>query len=214
VTLIITRHGESLNNLPGSTWIPDPDLSPRGLSQARLLGERFAGTHIDALVTSPLLRTLRTANEISVCKNGMPVHILHELVEIGTDYPTRSYARAQEICPAVLPYEDTAGPGDYGDSYGLAIKDPYYLLSRGLRVISRVRQMFEPGSAVVLVGHVGINQRLLAAALRISLPPGLKIAQDNTCVNVIEYSAGEDGREAVRLVMLNDTSHLQDGLNT
>ncbi|MCL2300434.1 MAG: histidine phosphatase family protein [Firmicutes bacterium] len=207
MNLIIVRHAESLNNVPGSVWVADPDVSPRGLQQARLLGERCEGLAIDALVCSPLLRALRTANEISIRKNNMPVHILHELVEVGTDYAVRGHARAQEICPAVLPYDDVPA-GDYGDGYDLAIKDPYYLQSRAYRVISRVRQTFAADATVVLVGHVGINQRLLAAALRMSLPSDFKFAQDNTCVNVVNYSTGEDGREVTRFVMMNDTAHL------
>jgi len=207
MNIILVRHGESVNNVPGAVWIPDPDLTPRGLEQARLLGERCGGLEIDALVCSPLLRALRTANEISMRKGNMPVHILHELVEVGTDYTVRGYSKAREACPAVLPYEDVPA-GDYGDSYGLAIKDPYYLQSRAYRVISRVRQTFPPEAAVVLVAHVGINQRLLAAALGLPPLPGFKFEQGNTCVNVIQYSLDENGREMTRLVMMNDTSHL------
>ena len=207
MTIILTRHGESANNVPGSIWVPDPDLTPLGLSQARLLGERCEALAIDAIVSSPLLRALRTANEISLRKQNMPVHILHELVEIGTDYTVRGYEQAQEACPAVLPYEAVPA-GDYGDSYSLGIKDPYYMLGRGYRVISRIRQSFPRDATVVLVAHVGVNQRLLAAALRMPLPPDFKFAQDNTCVNVIEYTLDASGREKTKLVTMNDTSHL------
>jgi len=206
--LIVIRHGESLNNVPGSTWMPDPDLSPRGIEQARALGERMAGVRIDALLASPLKRALRTANEISIRKGNMPVRILHELVEIGTDYRTICHAEARAFCPAALPYEDLPA-GNYGDGYYLHIKDPWYMMSRGYRVISRIRQTFPEDAAVAIVAHVGFNQRLLAAALGIPCPPGLKFEQGNTCVNVIRYSLGEDGREQTRLVLLNDTSHLR-----
>jgi len=207
LTIILTRHGESANNVPGAVWVPDPDLTALGLLQARLLGERCGALAIDAIVCSPLLRALRTANEISIRKGNMPVHILHELVEIGTDYPVRGCERARAACPAVLPYEPVPA-GDYGDSYGLGIKDPYYMLGRAYRVISRVRQSFSQDATIVLVAHVGINQRLLAAALRMPLPPDFKFAQDNTCVNVIEYTLDASGREKTKLVTMNDTSHL------
>jgi len=207
MNIILVRHGESVNNLPGAVWAPDPDLTPQGLAQARLLGERCRALSIDAILCSPTLRTLRTANEISVRKNNMPVQILHELAEVGTDYPIRGHARALEACPAALPYEDVPA-GNYGDAYELAIKDPHYLQSRACRVISRARQVYARDASVVLVGHVGINQYLLAAALWMPRP-GFKFAQGNACVNIIEYSDGEDGREATRLVTVNDTEHLR-----
>ncbi|MDR2686326.1 MAG: histidine phosphatase family protein [Oscillospiraceae bacterium] len=209
MTILIARHGESVNNLPDpSGYMLDPKLTALGLAQARLLGERCAGLHIDALIASPLLRALQTANEISVRRNNQPVRVLHELVEIGTDYATLTHARALEICPAAMPYEAAPGAGDYGDAYALEIRDPYYSLARAYRVVSLVRQSYPEGSAVLLVGHGAFNQRLIAAALRASFPPDFLFSQDNTGVSAIDYRPGEDGREVTRLVMMNDTSHL------
>ncbi|MCL2299522.1 MAG: histidine phosphatase family protein [Firmicutes bacterium] len=209
MNIVVVRHGESVNNLPDpSQHTIDPDLTERGLAQARLLGGRCAGMHIDALLSSPLARALRTVNEISLRKDNMPVRVLHELVEIGTDYTTLTHAEALEICPAVLPYEAAPGAGDYGDAWGLEIRDPYYALSRAYRVISRVRQTFPPDATVLLLGHGAFNQRLIAAALRFPFPPDFIFSQENTGVSVVSYRPGENGREVTRLVMMNDTSHL------
>ena len=209
MTLILTRHGESVNNQPDkSLHTIDPDLTERGLAQAALLGGRMAGVHIDAIITSPLLRALRTANEISMRKNNMPVHILHELVEIGTDYPALMYEQALGVCPAVLPYEPAPGAGDYGDNFDLSFRDPYYNLGRAYRVISRVLQSFPEKSTVLLVGHGAFNQRLIAAALRFSLPPDYIFSQDNTGVSVVNFRPDSEGKIITRLVTMNDTSHL------
>ena len=209
MTIYIARHGETMNNLPDPAFhTVDPDLNARGLAQARLLGGRFAGLHIDALIASPLLRALRTANEISIRKNNMPVRVLHELVEIGTDYVTLTHEEAIKICPAAQPYETIPAAGDYGDGYDLGIQDPYYALARAYRVISLVRQSYPEDASVLLVGHGAFNQRLIAAALRTALPPGFIFSQDNTGVSVINYRPGDDGREVTRLAKMNDTSHL------
>jgi len=209
MTIFIARHGETMNNLPDpALHTVDPDLNDRGLAQARLLGVRFAGVHLDALVASPLLRALRTANEISVRKNNMPVRVLHELVEIGTDYTALTHAQALAVCPAALPFESAPGAGDYGDAYALEIRDPYYILARAYRVISLVRQSYPEESAILLVGHGAFNQRLIAAALRAAFPPDFIFSQDNTGVSAIDYRPGEDGRTVTRLVMMNDTSHI------
>ena len=209
MNIVVVRHGESVNNLPDtSLHTVDPDLTARGLAQARLLGERCAGMHIDALISSPLARALRTVNEISVRRNNQPVHILHELVEIGTDYTTLTHEQALRICPAALPYEAAPGPEDYGDAWGLEIRDPYYVLGRAYRVVSRVRQSFPADAAVLLLGHGAFNQRLIAAALRFPFPPDFIFSQDNTGVSVVNYCTGDDGRQVTRLRMMNDTSHL------
>jgi len=217
--IIIARHGETMNNLPDEALhTVDPDLNPLGLKQARLLGERLAGIHIDALIASPLLRSLRTANEISIRKNNMPVLIYHDLVEIGTDYLTMSHAQALAVCPAALPYETIPTVGDYGDGYGVSCHDQgahalhygdeYYSLSRAYRVISRVRQSYPEDATVVLVGHGAFNQRLIAAALRMSYPPDFIFSQDNTGLSSISWRKNKEGRVITRLVRMNDVSHL------
>jgi len=205
--LYIIRHGESTNNVQGAQWVPDPELTALGVAQAQRLGERMANVKMDYLLSSPLKRALRTAHEISLRQGDLPVHVLHELVEVGTDYLTVTHAQAHAYCPNAQPY-DEAGAGDYGDNYGLHLNDPYYILSRAYRVISRLRQSFPEDSTVVLVAHVGINQRLIAAALRMSMPPGIGFAQGNTCVNHISYRSDKHGMPLTRLELMNDMSHL------
>ena len=209
MNIVIVRHGESVNNQPDtSLHTTDPDLTALGLAQARLLGERCAGMRIDALFASPLLRALRTVNEISIRRDNQPVRILHELVEIGTDYVTLTHAEALAVCPAALVYAAAPGAGDYGDGYALEIRDPYYALSRAYRVISRLRQAYPADATVLVAAHGAFNQRLIAAALRTSFPPNFIFSQDNTGVSVINYCTGGDGGPVTRLRMMNDTSHL------
>jgi len=209
MNIIIARHGESVNNLPDTAnHTTDPGLTERGFAQARLLGERCAGMKLDVLVASPLLRALQTVNEVSIRRDNQPVHILHELVEIGTDYQPLDHAGALKACPAALPFEAAPGPGDYGDNFNLEIRDNHYSLARAYRVVSRMRQSCAAEANVLLVGHGAFNQRLIAAALRAAFPPDFIFSQENTGVSVVNYRPGDDGREVTRLVMMNDTSHL------
>ena len=57
--LYLVRHGES--NIPQDAIQQDYPLSPLGLEQARLLGERFRGLKLDRLITTPYQRTQQTA---------------------------------------------------------------------------------------------------------------------------------------------------------
>ncbi len=208
MTIIFIRHGESVNNQPDrSLHTLDPELTARGLLQAELLGERFKEIHLDALICSPIKRAMRTANEIARHKD-MPVAVYHDMVEIGTEYLPIPHSEALKICPYLMPYDVPARIGEYGDNYDLDIEDPYYSLSRAYRVISRVRQSFPEEATVALVGHGAFNQRLIAAALRISFPPDYIFSQSNTGVSVVNYRPNEEGRTITRLVVMNDTSHL------
>jgi broad specificity phosphatase PhoE len=60
------RHGESEANLwwrehPGvCPWYFDPDLTPVGIEQAKARQKEIESLHVDVVVVSPLLRTLKT----------------------------------------------------------------------------------------------------------------------------------------------------------
>lgn len=209
--LMIIRHGESVNNLPDtSLHTIDPDLTELGCLQARLLGERCRDMKIDAIISSPLRRALRTANEISIRKGNMPVHVYNDMVETGTDYIPMAYEKALDICPNVQPYEIPMRGGDYLDGYELDFNDPDYTYSRAYRVISRVKQTFPEDARVALIAHGSFNQKLIAAALRVTVPPNFVFMQENTAVTIVRYTKMDDGRVVTRLVKMNDTSHFNE----
>lgn len=55
------RHGETEGNARRFLQHPETPLSPRGLAQARVLGERLAGTRIVGVLTSDYARAEATA---------------------------------------------------------------------------------------------------------------------------------------------------------
>lgn len=63
MNLYLIRHGES--DIPEDAVQSDYPLSPLGVEQARLLGERFRGMTIDRLITTPYKRTSETAAAIA-----------------------------------------------------------------------------------------------------------------------------------------------------
>ncbi|MGC4105415.1 MAG: histidine phosphatase family protein [Thermomicrobiales bacterium] len=76
VSLYLVRHGQTEGNLRnlfiGATDIPLDDM---GIRQASLLAERFRDIHLDAVVSSPLIRAVRTADVVAeVCGLAVEVH--------------------------------------------------------------------------------------------------------------------------------------------
>jgi ribonuclease H / adenosylcobalamin/alpha-ribazole phosphatase len=63
VELYLVRHGES--DIPPGRAQNDYPLSTLGRQQAEQVGKRFAGMHIDHLVTTPYRRCLETAQAIA-----------------------------------------------------------------------------------------------------------------------------------------------------
>ena len=62
--LVFIRHGQPEWDRDGRA-VQDPRLTDVGLEQARLLGEAFAGRHVDRLLVSPLVRAQQTCAPIA-----------------------------------------------------------------------------------------------------------------------------------------------------
>jgi broad specificity phosphatase PhoE len=81
--LIVIRHGESVyNDQKRFTGQADVPLSPLGKRQAAALGERLAGEHLDAIVSSDLLRARDTAEAIA-SYHALPVYEDSDLRELA-----------------------------------------------------------------------------------------------------------------------------------
>lgn len=73
ITVYLARHGESETNEDGMiTGQLDVGLSRRGLEQSEALARCLADTHLDAIYTSGLCRTVSTATPTAQRK-GMPI---------------------------------------------------------------------------------------------------------------------------------------------
>lgn len=63
-TVHVIRHAEGVHNIGNDKTIPDPELSLKGLQQARELHDTFPHKqNVGMILTSPLRRTLQTAIE-------------------------------------------------------------------------------------------------------------------------------------------------------
>lgn len=159
-TIVLVRHGETDWNrerrIQGSTDIP---MNDRGRAQSRATAERLAASRWDAVVTSPLSRSVETAAIIAQ--------------RLGLDDPAREPALAERR---------------HGMLEGLTSEDrrrleadavPIEGLESRVSVVSRAVPALlglaarRPGGAVVAVTHGGVIQSvLLHLRERASLPSG------------------------------------------
>ena len=198
VTLLL-RHGQTPMSVQkryaGRSDVP---LTDTGIRQATAAAKRLAGAGIDVIVTSPLLRATRTAQEVAAV-TGAPVVTDEGFRE--TDFGAwegLTFAEVRERWPAEvtawLADPEAAPPG--GESFAEVSTRVTDALHRVLT--GRDRQ------TVLIVSHVTPIKTLVAAAL-LAPPPALyRMHLDVAALCEIDWYA--DGPAVLR--SFNDTGHL------
>jgi len=198
--LYLVRHGES--EIPADAMQSDYPLSPLGREQARRLAERFRGTRIDHLITTPFRRTQETAQAIA---NACAVEILEEpglgAVDNG-ELAVTPFSLRQQRWP-----EFYANPSPLLDFTLFGGESTQAFFERVTEAfVERIWDRFflEPVKVVVVCHNETINA-LLMHILGIPFDGWLYFTIDHTSVSWIDVRYN---RPRIRCV--NDTSHLGD----
>lgn len=201
--LFLVRHGATQltaeNRFSGAVGV---DLSEQGRTQVRRLAERLGGDRLSAIYTSPLSRTVETA-EILARPHGLAPVPEDGLREIGHGrWEGLTRAEVEERFPAEYAAWEadpfTFAPVD-GES-GLAV------LARALPVIRRIVVAHE-GATVLVVSHKATLRLVLASLLGMDARGYRdRLDQSPACLNVVDF---RDAARA-RLMLFNDVSHYAD----
>jgi len=198
VTLLL-RHGQTPSSVEkryaGRSDVPLTDV---GVRQAAAAGERLACAGINLIVTSPLLRAVRTAEEVAAA-TGAPVEADEDFRE--TDFGAwdgLTFAEVRERWPAELTawMADPAVAPPGGESFA----------DVSTRVDAALRRVLvgHQGQTVLIVSHVTPIKTLVAAAL-LAPPPALyRMHLDVAALCQVDWYA--DGPAVLR--SYNDTGHL------
>ena len=174
--LILIRHGETLWNtqlrMQGSL---DSDLTPKGESQIKALGERMKKVPFDYLYCSDSGRARKTADAIS--KNtGHTLNFDKRLREKNLGiFEGLTSEEAREQYPEIFQLFKTAGANyviDQGES-------TQQLLDRALEVIEEIR-IRHPQKVTVLVTHGGVVRVLMKHVLGVPLDAPTQFMISNT----------------------------------
>jgi probable phosphoglycerate mutase len=198
--LILIRHGATEHSIDKRfSGRNDLELTAHGLAQAAALARRARQFGpVAAVVTSPLLRCVQTAEQIAAALDRDVVRA-NDFAEVDFgEWEGLSFGDVRRAHPdamnAWLASEDVAPPG--GESFA--------------EVATRVARERDdivaghPGESVVVVSHVTPIKTLIRLALEAPAVSMFRIHLDTASVSIIDYFA--DGNCSVRLV--NDTSHL------
>jgi broad specificity phosphatase PhoE len=196
--LILVRHGLPVraDAEPGSGLAPDPDLSPTGLEQARLVGDWLAAEPISAIYSSPMRRAFQTAQPLATL-TGLPIQVDPDLQEIH--FGETSYVPIEEIQsddPLAAWWRDQVGDHDGEVVTGFR-----------RRVAAAVAGIIDrhAGQTVVITCHGGVVNAALAELLGVRETFIFEI--DYTSVSRILAS-----RTGVkRICSVNERGHLRVG---
>ena len=198
--LFLVRHGATQltaeNRVSGAVGV---DLSEEGRWQAAKLGERLRHDPVSAIYSSPLSRTIETAQIIGKTFGLAPI-ARDGLAEI-------SHGRWEGLTRAEVEQQ-------FGDEYAAWEEDPFTfapaggesgvaVLARALPVIREIVTHHQ-GEFVVVVSHKATIRILLSSLLGFDARGYRdRLDQAPACLNVLDF------RDAVRarLMLFNDTSH-------
>jgi broad specificity phosphatase PhoE len=183
--ILLMRHGavEYFDD-SGRPYPPDDvPLTPRGVEQARAMGEAIAasGVRIDRAITSGLVRTRSTAE--------------HVLAAAGANPPVEHRAELQEIRGGAL---SSIPDAELRSAFIAAFEGPVPLETRFLngetigelidRTLPSIQRLLaeDDWDTVLVVLHGGVNRAILSWFLT-GRPVFLGgLAQDPACLNVID----------------------------
>jgi probable phosphoglycerate mutase len=198
VTLLL-RHGQTPMSVEkryaGRSDVP---LTETGLTQAAAAAKRLASAGIDAIVASPLRRTVQTAEAVAAV-TGVPVTTDEGFRETDFgDWDGLTFAEVRERWPsemtAWLADPAVAPPG--GESFAEVSERVTAALARVLAG--------RAGQRVLIVSHVTPIKTLVAAAVLAPPPALFRMHLDVAALCEIDWYA--DGPAVLR--SFNDTAHL------
>ncbi|MFD8479753.1 bifunctional RNase H/acid phosphatase [Kitasatospora sp. NPDC059673] len=203
-TLVLLRHGETpltpLRQFSGSTG-SDPGLSEKGVWQAERTAEALAarGT-VQAVVSSPMLRTRQTAEAVAR-RLGLDVRIEEGLRELDFGaWEGLTFAEVMERHPEDLTaFFGSAKAKPTGSAESLTT-----LAHRAGQARDRILARY-PGRTVLVVSHVSPIKTLVRLAL--GAPPDAVHRMELSVASLCAVQYYSDGNASLRL--LNDTSHLR-----
>lgn len=199
--IYLIRHCEAMGNkmrlFQGST---NCDISDTGAKQLEFLGERFKNINLDAVYSSPLIRTQKTAHAVADNHN-LPVIIRENLVELhGGVVEGRPF---QEAFNSIEGLADTWNnhPQDFAPQGGEAMRDAYVRIYDEILSLAQLNRQ----KTIAAATHGGVLRCLMCRVLyndinRLKDVPWC----ENTAVTLL--SIDDDNKISVNF--FNDYSHV------
>ena len=198
--LIILRHGQTGWNVPGQKRVlgrrPIP-LNALGQAQVQAVAETLRAAPLCAVYSSPILRTMETAQIVLAGRPSIPLITDEGLAEIDygdwVDRPLAEIVQRPEWDTYWQRGEDAIVPG------GERVRD---VQQRAVAVAQRARNEYPEGT-VLLVSHADVIKTLLVHYLGASLNDWQNISTDNASISIVRFES-----DRPRVVRMNCPSYV------
>jgi probable phosphomutase (TIGR03848 family) len=201
-TLLLVRH--ALNDWVGDKlagWTPNVHLNDKGRAQAEALAERLADRPIAAIYTSPLERSVETA-QIMAAPHKTEVQIREGVGEVRygewTGQSLKELAKEDawtvvQFCPSRARF-----PG------GEAIRE---MQARAVTELDSI-VADHPSETVLVVSHADVLKAALAHYAGLHLDLFQRLVVSPASLSVVAFTP-----MGPRLISLNDTAHIPEEVN-
>lgn len=193
--LIITRHGETEENLVGIIQGHLPGkLSEKGIIQAKKVALRLKNEKIDYIYSSDLARTADTAKEIAKFHPKAPIKFVKDLRE-------KYLGEWQGKKISELGFLTNTELVEFSSKDGETNKE---LLNRAKKFLHKVL-IKHPNDTVLLAGHNGINKALIAVITN-KTAEEIKLIENLHNTSITIYEIDQDKSHKIHL--FNCKKHL------
>jgi broad specificity phosphatase PhoE len=194
--LIITRHGETIENIKGIIQGHLPgNLSEKGIDQAKQVAQRLKNEKLDFIYSSDLERAASTTREIAKFHPDSPVLFVQDLRE-------RFLGAWQGKNMKALGFSGNTGILEFSPADGETIEALY---SRAEYFINLLISKHKK-STILCVGHDGIYKAMIGVLTGKNPAEIISIKNlHNTAVSVIEI----EGSKNYRIEVFNCIAHLE-----
>lgn len=202
--LYFIRHGESYGNIGSNdadTHPDDPKLTDIGLKQAKMLSVHYSQKEISAIYSSALIRACQTMQPTAQ-KLHMPIRVLRELMEVGTEINNTDPLLAKKYAPNAYASlrSVTAQPVLFDPADGT----PEYCEKRAAYCVDTILSAAKDGDRILICTHGGFMGYLLRYCLGLNLPEHFNWQVDNTGIFGIRFTKDK----IPKLICANNINHL------
>lgn len=201
--IFFVRHADAASGSTDGRDKCDRDITELGITQCGLLAERFRGARFDAVLSSPLVRCVRTAASVAnVLENHVPIEIVPELIERGSTpgYGGQPVEYLKRYYDDIVLCRDNIF-GNEGADFPNDLKSD--AMERARALVAYLKERYTYGQRIIMFSHACFGNSFLPSAISIR-EEDFRMTLYNTSVSKIKYTP--DGVE--RMSFQNDTSHL------
>jgi probable phosphomutase (TIGR03848 family) len=195
--VILVRHGRTQANASGilAGWTPGVHLDDKGISQAEAAAGRLSPLRLAAIVSSPLERTVQTAEAINLAQRRPPGLELDERLgecRYGewTNRPLSELAKT----PLWRTVQERPSAVTFPEGESLP-----HMQARALAAVHEWNDVVGDRATYAIVSHGDVIKAILADALGAHLDEFQRIVVDPASVSVIRY-----GTRGVQVLHVND----------